>query len=365
MKKIAIIGASYGQKKICEIANAMGLYTIGFSWEKNAVCKELFSKFYPISVLERDKITKICQECKIDGVISNGSDLTAEVSAYIADKLNLHCNNYSDFIKAKNKYYVRTITNKIDTLHPVKCNLVKDKTDLFYPCVVKPCTGEGGKGVYFIKDESDIKSALKYAKAVNSEIMAEEFIYGKEISVETLSYNNKHVVIQITDKDILGAPHFVEVGHHQPSLLNFELKKQIKNASLKILDVINYKNGAAHIELKVDKNNNIYLIEINLRGGGDEISNKLVQLSTGFDYIKAMVEISLGNFKFPSKINNKNFAGIYFLTAQTKDKLKYFTNPDKSVIECNIKEQDLTESKTNYDRNGYLIYCGNKKLILE
>ncbi|MDO5765704.1 MAG: hypothetical protein Q4P84_08405 [Elusimicrobiales bacterium] len=42
MKKLAIIGAAPGQKALCEKAKEMGLYTIGFAWEKNAVCKDLF-----------------------------------------------------------------------------------------------------------------------------------------------------------------------------------------------------------------------------------------------------------------------------------------------------------------------------------
>lgn len=365
MRKIAIIGASTGQIKICEEANNMGLYTIGFAWKQGAVCKDLFSKFYPISILEKDKILEICKKENVDGVVSNGSDVTAKVCAYIAYNLNLNGNNYLDFEKSQNKYYVRALTNKIKGLVPVKCSLIKNTKDIFYPSIIKPCVGASKKGVCFISKEEDIETAINYAKNENNEIMIEEFISGREISVETLSFKGKHVVVQLTDKDVSGAPHFVELGHHEPALVNSELKDKICEVTKNILHKIKYKNGAAHIEMKIDDNNNLYLVEINLRGGGDEISNRLIQLSTGFNYTKAMIEIALGMFKFPKAVRNKKYAGIYYLCAQTKKYLKCFMKPDRSVIECDFQEKNLTESKTNYDRNGYLIYCGERKLILE
>lgn len=368
MRKLAIIGASFGQMKICEEANKMGLYTVGFAWAEGAICKDLFSKFYPVSIMEKDKIVDICREEKIDGVVSNGSDITSNVCAYISDKLGLIGNNYQDFNNAQNKFYVRNATNNIPELSPIKACLLNknDKSiDFPLPCVVKPCVGWSKKGVCFIHSKSDVENSLEYAREINDEIMFEEFVLGREISVETLSYQQNHFIVQITDKDVSGAPHFVELGHHEPASINNDVKNKIYRVVPKILDAIRYQNGATHIEMKIDKNNNIYLVEINLRGGGDDISNKLVPLSTGFNYTKAMIEIVLGDFHMPKEIKNKHYAGIYYLCQQTGDKLKYFTNPTKDVIECEIKSYDLSESKTNYDRNGYLIYCGNKKLILE
>lgn len=366
MKKLAIIGASYGQKKLCETAAKMNIYTIGFAWEEGAVCKDLFSKFYPISITETDKILEICRKEKIDGIVSNGSDYTAKITTYLSAELGLNGNDYDMFTKTQNKFWTRILTNSIEGLSPIKAELLQNKdTNFSFPCILKPCVGGSKKGVSFIESEKDLNTAIEYAKEFNDEIMLEEYVKGREISVETLSYKNKHIIIQITDKDVSGAPHFVELGHHEPAILSKNINDKIHSIVPKILDAIHYKNGATHIEFKIDDNDNIYLIEINQRGGGDEISNKLIQLSTDFDFTKALIEIALDEFEFPSKIENKNYAGIYYLCSQTKDKLKFFTNPAKSVIECKVFSQKLTESKTNYDRNGYLIYCDSKKLILE
>ena len=355
--KLAIIGASKGQQKICEKAKEMNIYTIGFAWEEGAVCKDLFSKFYPISIAEVDKIVDICKKENIDGVVSNGSDYTAEIVNYISEKLNLIGNNYKCYIKNKDKYYIRSITSSINGLSQIRYSLVRSKEDIFFPSVIKPCIGSSKKGVFFLKEKSDVDVAIDYAKKINNDILIEEYISGKEVSVESLSYNGKHKVIQITDKENSGAPHFVELAHHQPANISDELKQKINCIVPAILSAVDYQNGASHIELKIDSNNNIYLIEINLRGGGDEISNQLIYLSTGFDYIKAIIEISLGIFKFPSEVKSIKRSGIYFLCKQTKDKFEKLRLDNLNIVDGNVQNVKLTESTTNYNRDGYFVYC--------
>lgn len=363
MKKLAIIGAAPGQKALCEKAKEMGLYTIGFAWEKNAVCKDLFSRFYPISITEYRKITEICKQEQIDGVVSNASDLTAKTVSYIATALSLPGNPYNLFEKAFNKFFVRERTSKLEELSPVKAKLInKGQTDFFYPAVIKPCTGCGKKGVHIVRSGQELAEALEYAQKESGTLMIEELISGREISAESLSFGGQHQVIQLTDKEIAGAPHFVETGHRQPATLSEEIKEKINRVVPRILDAVGFTDGAAHTELKIDeKSRRIYLIEVNLRGGGDEISNSLVRLSTGFDYVRAMIEIALGEFRFPSEITDKNIAGILYLCKQTKEKFKNFDTTNFDILQKHIPHTQLTESTGNYNRDGYIIYCGKEK----
>lgn len=53
-------------------------------------------------------------------------------------------------------------------------------------------------------------------------------------------------------------------------------------------------DSASHSELKIDQNGNIKLIEIGGRMGGDCIGSDLVQLSTGVDFVKAVINVALG-----------------------------------------------------------------------
>ena len=369
MKKIAIIGASLGQMKLCEKAREMGLFSIGFAWPEGAVCQNLVDRFYPISIIEREKIVEICKEEEVQGVVSNASDLTAEVVAYVSEKLGLHGNAYKNLLLIKDKSYVRSVVRDIEGLHCVDYYIYNGYSPKRYPCVVKPTIGAAKKGVSFVANIQDFRNAIKYAQVKSDDkILIESYIEGREISIESISFEGQHFVIQITDKDGTGAPHFVELGHHQPASLTKNLQEKVKSVVPKILDKVHYMNGASHIEMKIDNNNELFLIEINPRGGGGEISNQLVFLSTGFDYVKAMINVSLGDFKMPKENSfiDFSYAGIYFLCGQTESYLPFFKskNPFTWLYEKKVSSLVLNNSVSNYDRNGFLIYRWWRKVDL-
>ena len=365
--KLAIIGAVLGQETLCHKAREMHIETIGFAWEKGAICKDLFDKFYPISIYDTDKIINICKEEKIDGVVSNASEKTIDVVAIVADALGLRGGPFSTIKKIKDKTYTRLISNQIEGLTPIPFYKYDGGKNTIYPCVVKPCTAAAKKGVSFVHDEAEFEKALVYAQAESKNgVTVEAFIEGAEVSVESISFDGSHYVIQITDKDNSGPPHFVELGHHQPSALPNIIQNKIRTTIPKLLDAVGFQNGATHIELKIGQHGELYLIEINPRGGGDGISNILVERSTDCDYVKKMIEVALGTFT-PPIVHNTNYAGVYFLCEQTRqyaEKFKAIKN-QPWLISKEIKTFELSEATGNLDRNGYFIYCSNKKILLD
>jgi len=364
--KVALIGASVGQLSICKKAKELGHEIVCFAWPENAICQKYADKFYPISILEVDCIVDICKKEAVQGVITNASDLSAYIAAAVAEKLGCPGNPVKVFEKIKNKEIVRKATSKTPNLCTINHFIYKSGGPKFLPCIVKPIDGVSKKGVSLANTEETFFQAIKYSKQElpNSDILIEEFIKGREISVESISCNGTHYVIQITDKDNTGSPHFVEIGHHQPSSLLRPIQDKIRQVIPEILKSVGFMNGASHIEMKVD-GENLYLIEINPRGGGDEISNKLVELSTEYDYLKSMIEVALGTFQ-PEKVFNRHFAGIYFLCKQAETYSNFFKQEGQPwLVEKNIKNYILVNSKTNYDRNGYLIYKWSKKILPE
>lgn len=363
--KIAIIGASPGQLYLCRKAKQKGLETICFAWEKGAVCKDLVDKFYPISITEFDEILKVCQEEKIDGVVSNASDKTSEQVAYVAEAMGLHCTKRSVIQATRDKTITREISQHIEGFTPIRFYNYDGGTSKFLPCVVKPVPGAGKRGVSFVNTEEEFKEAIEYADVEpHTAILVEEFIDGKEVSVESISFEGKHYVIQITDKETTGAPHFLELAHHQPSMLCKDVQNKIRKAVPLLLSAVGFENGATHIELKID-NKNVYLIEINARGGGDEISNQLVELSTGFDYVGSMIDVALGTFKEPQNLK-QNYSGVYFLCKQTENRIPFFKSSINKpwLVELNMdfEKVEYNNAARNRDRNGFMVYKSNHKI---
>lgn len=363
MKKLAIIGASTGQLPIVLKAKELNIETHCFGWDKNAVCKEYCDFFYPVSIYDYNEIVSICQLKGIDGVVSNASEKTALVTAIIAEKLQLTGTSPEVVRLAQDKLYVRNLTKDIPGLSSPNFFSKHSISEVEYPCVVKPVKGGGKRGVKFCNTKEELDSCIKYAKEVCDDIIIEQFIPGNEYSVETLSARGKHTIVQITEKVSTGSPHFVELEHHQPANLTDSLKERVFQVVNELLYKIGFSNGASHIELKVF-DNNIYLIEINPRGGGDKISDTLVKLSTNCDFIKEIIKIALGEFK-ETKYEQKFCSGICFVNKQNAHLLDYFKGKDNSaIIEKHLEHEQLIDSKSNYDRNGYIIYQSHQKITL-
>jgi biotin carboxylase len=193
---------------------------------------------------------------------------------------------------------------------------------LKFPIILKPTNKGGKRGITVVYSPADIHDAFAYAeKSVGTDVefIVEEYIDGgKEFSVESLTYHGKHHIVQITEKISSGAPHCVELGHHQPGNLSDEMKMQVVEVLKKALTQIGIVEGPCHTEIKI-KDNIIYLIEFNARPGGDHIAYPLTNLSTGYQYIKGIIKVA---FDEVDDINEDQFehnaAGVLFVTEQTK-----------------------------------------------
>ncbi len=370
-KKIAIIGASYLQLPLVLKANDLGYESYCFAITEGAVCKEHCTSFYPISILEKEEILAICKEIRIDAVLSIASDLAVGTVNYIASELGLIANPESSTSITTHKFFMKVALQKegVNVAQFTRCKNPQDleKATLFrYPIIVKPVDRSGSLGVSKIESISELKNAFETAKnsSISGEVILEEFIIGTEISVESISQNGVHHILAFTDKVTTGAPHFVELEHHQPSTLLQTTQDEIKNLITKALTVLSIENGAAHSELIITSNNEIFINEIGARMGGDFIGSNLVQLSTGFDYLKAVLDVSLGN-PIILKFSSLKYSGVVFRNTMNEAKFDQVSRKEPYIItlESNLKNA-LKLTKSN-ERGNYFIYQSDKRINLD
>ena len=88
-KKIAIIGASYLQLPLVEMANSLGHETYCFAYLEGAVCKDYCTKFFPVSIIEKEESTEICRSLNIDAALFIASDLAVGTINYVANNMGL------------------------------------------------------------------------------------------------------------------------------------------------------------------------------------------------------------------------------------------------------------------------------------
>lgn len=371
MKTLAVIGASYLQLPLVEKAKEMGLRVICFAWADGAVCAEIADKFYPISIVEKDDILEICRQEKIAGICTIASDVAAPTVAYVAEKLHLNGNRYEAAQRANNKFLMREAFYKAEITGPRYIRVCKieetDFSDLHFPLIVKPCDRSGSLGVMKVTTLKDLQSSLEKALSLSfkHEAIVEEYIEGKEVSVEFISYRGVHYPLMITDKVTTGAPHFVELEHHQPAVLSEDQFRMIYSITQRALDALGITEGASHTEYKITPSGDIYIIELGARMGGDFIGSDLVQLSTGYDFVKGVIEVALGSFEKPL-FSRKCHSGVFFLCKETERLLPYFQNGSERIpiVKKEITDPYLRSVSCSADRSGYFIYQADKKISL-
>ena len=369
MKKIVIIGANNFQMPLIKKAKELGYETHVFAWKEGAVGAKFADFFYPISIVEKDSILEECKKIKPDAVISVASDLATLTVNYLADKLGLIGNSLECTQISTNKYKMRQAfqankvsvpkfieTSKFDT------NTLEQISKMNLPIIVKPTDRSGSRSITKIEnlDGEELQKAVEEAINVSFERKAiiEEYIEGEEFSAESISYRGKHTLLTVTRKQTTGAPHFIETGHIQPAGLDEETMKKIEKEVFAGLNSLKIENGASHAEFKITPNGEIKIIEIGARMGGDCIGSDLVQISTGYDFLKMVIDVALGNTPDFTKIIEPRKAVIKFIFS--KEDVEELRKIQKEKPECiyyvspieEINSHKIIDSSTRY---GYYI----------
>ncbi|THA24572.1 ATP-grasp domain-containing protein [Streptomyces sp. RKND-216] len=156
-----------------------------------------------------------------------------------------------------------------------------------YPSVVaKPVDGFGSNAVALLERLDDLPDDRRTPAT-----LLEQFVEGREYSVEALSANGRHAVVGIAQKGTTAG--FVEVSHLMPPpSLDERRQLLVENAVAELLDALGVTDGPSHTEVKLD-GDKVVVIETHNRLGGDGIAD-LVRLTTGLDWRAAALGWPLG-----------------------------------------------------------------------
>lgn len=299
-KNLAIIGASYLQLPLIKKAKEMGYTTHVFAWAANDVGEKEADHFYPISIIEKDAILEKCREIGICGICSIASDVAVVTVNYVAEKLGLWGNSTTSTGKCTNKHLMREafVANGDPSPRSIPVDGSTDLTslDLTYPIIVKPTDRSGSRGIYKLDTAEGLEAAVRGAveSSFEKKALVEEYATGQEYSVEHISYQGVHHFLALTQKFTTGAPHFIETGHLEPAPVDDEVLERVKSVVSHALDTLEIRNGASHAEIKIAGDGTIRIIEIGARMGGDCIGSDLVRYSTGYDYVKMVIQVACG-----------------------------------------------------------------------
>lgn len=306
MKKLMILGASVLQIPAILEAKKMGLYVIAVDMNPNAEGFSYADKKIVVSTTDTEKVLEEAKKNKIDGIITIASDRPMTTVAKVVKELNLIGIDEITAINATNKSKMRDVLKKNNVPIPMyfsvsnydeyikAINKIREKN---YRCIIKPADNSGSRGIRLVNnyDSENLRRIYDYCinNSNSGSLVVEEYMEGPEVSVETISKDGICNVIQVTDKITTGAPYFVEMGHSQPSQIEYSIVKKIKKVAIDANRAIGITDGPSHTEIKITKDGP-KIVEIGARLGGDNITTHLVPYSTGVNMVEASINIAIG-----------------------------------------------------------------------
>lgn len=372
IKKLMIIGGGELQVplvKTCKSIPDVDIYVYVTDRNPNAPAFDYADEYRVIDATDKDGILKYAKEKNIDGILTTG-EIGLFTVAYVCKEMGLPGPSYISAQISNNKYLMRERMKQAGMLTP-KCfcihgleELMKESRELSFPLVIKPTDVSGSIGVMFVESQKELIDSCRKALELsnNSEIILEEYLVGKEYSVETLSQNGTHNVVAVTQKFLTDLPYFVEKGHIIPADITDNEYKEIEDYVRRFLSVCKIDNSASHTELRMTKDGPI-IIETGARIGGDQITADLVPLATGISMHENIARIALGlKLNIDNRINR--YAGIQFImnenyneimnnieTLRTKEGIVRLKVDDIS-LDTGIEKHKTTNSR---ERHGYYI----------
>ena len=166
-----------------------------------------------------------------------------------------------------------------------------------YPLMLKAASGGGGRGMRVVRSEKDLKGAYndgrnESAKAFGDDtVFLEKFIDSpKHIEVQILGDNEGNLV-HLYERDCSVQRRFQKVVEVAPSFsLKQETRDKLYEYALAITRHVGYSN-AGTVEFLVDKEENIYFIEVNPR---IQVEHTVTEQVTGFDIVRCQIQIAQG-----------------------------------------------------------------------
>jgi len=352
MKKILLLGGSAQQVVAIETAKKLGYYTVLCDFLEDNPGQFVADKFYLTSTTDKEAILEVAKMENINGILAYASDPAAPTAAYVAEKLGLPGNPYEsvEILCNKDKFRMFLENNGFNTPKAKGYNKIEEaikdiQNEKFdFPVIVKPVDSSGSKGVSKIENivhlEEKIREAMSFSRS--KRIIVEEFVekYGYQIAGDGLSIDGKLVFRCFANDhfNIECVNPFVPISASFPYNMPEEIQDKVHLEIQRLITALNMQNCTYNFDMRIDKDNNVYLMEVAPRDGGNYIP-QIIKYATGLDLVEYSILLAMGEkIDVPEKCRLQGFWS-YYAVHSLKDGIL-----DKIEIKDEVKEKNIVEN---------------------
>lgn len=304
MKKMLMLGTSYGSIEMIRYAKEKGAYIIVTDYLEPAksIAKFEADEYWMINTADLDLLEEKCKKEQIHAVICGISEFNLEACMKLCNRLGLpcYCNeeawSYSRD-KEKFKKLCKELGAPTATDYFLSDALLQEELKkVVYPVVVKPVDMSGNRGISFCYNDEDLIKAYNYARSVSKsdKIIVERMLHGEEWYAYYAMAEGKISLVALN------------AMHSQPgepmncysvtTTVSDNVERYVKEMNpyvIQILEKIGCREGIGWVQFMLDEDGKFYILEMGYRLDGDMMFIPYRDVC-GFDSVAWLVDYAFG-----------------------------------------------------------------------
>jgi biotin carboxylase len=216
------------------------------------------------------------------------------------------------------------------------------------PCVVKPVSLSGSRGVIRADDPRSAVEAVARVRRilaeadepVDSPLLVERFIAGEEVALEGLLRHGRLEVLAVFDKpDPLEGPYFEETIYVTPSRKPATTLEAVAARAADAADALGVREGPVHAELRI-AGNDVFVLELAARSIGG-LCSRALRFGAGTSLEEIILRHALG-LPIEPPTRETSAAGVMMLPVAEAGVLEAVHGRDAALAVPGIVGLELT-----------------------
>ncbi|HEO1486233.1 TPA: ATP-grasp domain-containing protein [Legionella pneumophila] len=285
------------------------------------------------------------QHMSIDAVIP-GFEYFVPIASRVSALLKVPGIDCKHVLNLRRKDLMRAAINKAGLNSPryylvTSLDDINEAVDYIgFPAICKPIDAAGSVHVKKVKNKKELLEAANrilngndvlWGHKLSSSLLLEEYIDGKEYSLEGTVQDGVIAHFSTTEKFVSDQSEFIEIGHIVNAPIEQQLHTKIQNYIDQVIKILGADNCPFHAEVRLRRDGEPVLMEIAARLAGDKIAD-LLCLSRGINYFDYVYAAYLG-IKMPLVEMKNNYAGIRFFYRPHTDMFTIVTGMDAAKLQ--------------------------------
>ena len=298
--KALVLAGSCSQIVLLNQLRERNIETVLADNNPNAVAIPYADKFVRANILDEVMVKKIATDENVDFLIAVCADQVLLTVAKVSEELGLPCYiDYDTACKVSDKGHMKDIFSKNgipSSKHAFMSELDMEKIKgMEYPLVVKPVDAYSSKGVRKATNLDELKLYFDEASNISRSgvVIVEEFVEGAELTVDFEVVDGKAHLLSVSNTEKVNyKDRFLAFRTRFPASVSDETIKRVADIGQKIADAFKLINTPMLVQLLTNDEKESVLEFCARTGGGAKYL--LVKAASGFDPIKAVVDLTLG-----------------------------------------------------------------------